>query len=295
MPTSSSTNAIAPSELILNKDGSVYHLNLLPKHVDDIVITVGDPGRVHKVSKHFDKIEFEMNKREFISHVGYYKGVKMLVMSTGMGTDNVEILMNELDALVNIDLKTRKPKEETRPLKIIRIGTSGALQPDLPLGTHLVSGYGVGLDSLMCYYPLQQTEFEDEISRSLQQHIDLPFAPYCVAGDQELIELVGEGMTKGNTITCPGFYAPQGRNLRGGLAKPDMLEKLAIFHDHDFWITNFEMETAGYYAMGRILGHQTLSTNAIVANRFQGTFAKDSNKVIDELIERVLDSLVKNN
>ncbi len=284
---------IPESELILNKDGSVYHLNLLPKHIADTVITVGDPNRVYQVSKHFDNVDFEMNRREFITHVGTYKGQKITVMSTGMGTDNVEIFFTELDALVNIDLKKREPKAKRKKLRVIRIGTSGALQEDIALGSHLLSGNAVGLDTLMCFYDLKQNKFEQEVGADLQKALELPFTPYVVNGSKELIDKIGEGMIIGNTVTCPGFYGPQGREIRLPLKNPRLLESLNYYHKDDFWLTNFEMETAGYYALGRLLGHEVLSANAIIANRIKNRFSKNPTKVIDSLIKKVLDRIVK--
>jgi len=284
---------ISETDLILNKDGSVYHLNLLPKHLSDTIITVGDPGRVYRVSEHFDDIEFEMNKREFITQVGTYKGKRVTVMSTGMGTDNIEILMTELDALVNIDLKTREVKSRKKKLKIIRIGTSGSLQDDVPVDSHLVTDYAVGLDSLMAFYDLPMTEAEEEIARDIQKKTSVPFLPYIVKGSEALLEQFGEGMIVGNTVTTPGFYAPQGRTLRTAIKYPKLLEELNYYHNKsgDFWLTNFEMETSGYYAMARLLGHEVLSVNAIVANRIKNKFSKDPNKTIDALIKKVLDRI----
>ncbi|MEQ8927757.1 MAG: nucleoside phosphorylase [Fulvivirga sp.] len=282
---------IPESELILNKDGSVYHLNLKPSHISDTILTVGDPSRVYMVSQYFDDIDFEMNRREFITHVGKYKGKKITVMSTGMGTDNVEIFMTELDALVNIDLKKREPKQRKKKLKIIRIGTSGAMQEDIALGTHLVSDYAVGLDTLMCFYELPQDNFEKSVAEELKEQTKLPFTPYVVRGSEMLKEQIGENMVIGNTVTCPGFYAPQGRELRLPLKNKDLLETLNYYHKDDFWLTNFEMETAGYYALGRMLGHEVLSVNAIIANRIKGKFSKNPNKIIDSLIRKVLDRI----
>lgn len=284
---------ISETDLILNKDGSVYHLNLLPKHLSDIIITVGDPGRVYRVSEHFDDIEFEMNKREFITHVGTYKDKRITVISTGMGTDNIEILLTELDALVNIDLKTREIKSKKKKLKIIRIGTSGALQDDVPLDSHLVTDYAVGLDNLMTFYNLEMNAFEQEIANDIQQKTKLPIQPYVIQGSETLREQFGEGMIAGNTVTTPGFYAPQGRTLRAPIKYKTLLEDLNYYHNKssDFWLTNFEMETAGYYAMARLLGHEALSVNAIIANRVKNKFSKDPNKVIDALIKRVLDRI----
>lgn len=277
------------SELILNKDGSVYHLSLRPQDISDIILTVGDPSRVHKVSQHFDKITFEMNKREFITHTGTYKGRKLTVMSTGMGTDNVEILMTELDALANINLKKRENKVKKKSLKIIRIGTSGGLQQDLPVDSLLASQFAIGLDTLMHFYPLERTEAETNVESALQLEVGLPFRPYCVESSSSLLKHFSEGMNIGNTVTCPGFYAPQGRQLRTPIRFPNIAESLSMFHYGDLWLTNFEMETAGYYAMGRLLGHEVLSCNAIVANRISHQFSKNSDKTIDTLIKLVLD------
>lgn len=285
--------AIPESELILNPDGSVYHLNLLPEHISDTIITVGDPERVAKVSRHFDSIEVEISKREFITHTGYYKGKRVTVISTGMGTDNIDILMNELDALVNIDLMTRMPvaEEDRIALKIIRIGTSGALQTTVPLGSHLASHFAIGLDSLMQFYPLQQTEFENSISEGLKSALNLPYAPYCVEGSEMLRQQIAFDMIPGNTLTCPGFYAPQGRVLRVPLKNKDLIQAYHTFAHEDFKLTNFEMETAGYYALGRLLGHEMLSLNAIVADRINHKFAENAEETVNDLILKVLDRI----
>lgn len=284
---------ISETDLILNKDGSVYHLNLLPKHISDTIITVGDPSRVYRVSQYFDDVEFEMNKREFITHVGKYKGKRITVISTGIGTDNIEIFFNELDALVNIDLKTREPKARRKRMKIIRIGTSGALQDDIPLGAHLATEYAVGFDNLMNFYNLENDGFEESIARDIQKKLSLPFSPYVVKGSATLKQNIAADMITGNTITSPGFYAPQGRSLRIPIKYPKLLEDLTRYHNksNDFWLTNFEMETAGYYALARLLGHDVLSVNAIIANRVKNKFSKDPNKVIDALIKKVLERI----
>ena len=282
---------ISQTDLIINQDGSVYHLNLKPEHISDLIITVGDPGRVYRVSKHFESIEFEMNKREFITHVGNYKGKRVMVMSTGMGTDNIEIALTELDALANIDFKTRKIRDKKRKRQIIRIGTSGSLQIDLKCGSHLVSDYGVGFDTLMSFYELPQTEFEKLIGKELKEKINLPFLPYCVKGSEDLKRKFAFDMIEGNTVTCPGFYAPQGRQVRARSKYGNLIEDLNYFHYDNFWLTNFEMETAGYYALGRLLGHEILSVNAILANRIENKFSKDPAKVIDSLILKVLDRI----
>ena len=282
-------NKYPESELILNKDGSVYHLSLKPQDISDVILTVGDPSRVHKVSQYFDSVTFEMNKREFITHTGTCKGRKLTVMSTGMGTDNVEILMTELDALVNINLKKREDKSRRKSLKIIRIGTSGGLQEDLPVDSLLASQFAIGIDTLMNFYQLERTEAESNVESALQLEIGLPFRPYCVEGSSSLLKHFSSDMNIGNTVTCPGFYAPQGRQIRSAIRFPNIAEDLSMFHYGDLWLTNFEMETAGYYAMGRLLGHEVLSCNAIVANRMTHQFSKNSDKTIDTLIRLVLD------
>jgi uridine phosphorylase len=279
------------TDLILNKDGSVYHLNLLPKHISDTVIAVGDPSRVYMISQLFDEVEFEMNKREFITHVGKYNEKKITVISTGIGTDNIEIFFTELDALVNIDLKTREPKAKKKKLKVIRIGTSGALQEDIAVGSHLVSDYAVGFDNLMNFYDLPMDDFETGVAHDIQKKIGLPFMPYVAQGSETLRKQLAFDMQVGNTVTCPGFYAPQGRELRVPIRFPKLLEDLNYYHKGEFWLTNFEMETAAYYAMGRLLGHDVLSVNAIIANRMKNKFSKDSTKVVESLIEKVSDRI----
>jgi uridine phosphorylase len=284
---------ISETDLILNDDGSVYHLNLLAKHISDTIITVGDPSRVFRVSQYFDDIEFEMNQREFITNVGTYNGKRITVISTGIGTDNIEIFFTELDALVNIDLKTREPKSRKKKLKIIRIGTSSALQEDIALGSHLITDYAVGLDNLMNFYDLKMDDFEQSIAQDIQKKTSLPAIPYVVKGSEILMDLIGEGMTIGNTVTTPGFYAPQGREVRIPIKYPKLLEELNYYHNKssDFWLTNFEMETAGYYAMARMMGHEAISVNAIIGNRIKNKFSKDPNKVVDSLIKKVLERI----
>ncbi|MEP2670374.1 MAG: nucleoside phosphorylase [Cyclobacteriaceae bacterium] len=282
---------ISETDLILNKDGSVYHLNLLPKHISDTIIAVGDPNRVYSVSQYFDEIEFEMNKREFITHVGKYKGKRITVISTGIGTDNIEIFFNELDALVNVDLKTRTLKPKKKKLNIIRIGTSGALQEDIPLGSHLVTEFAVGFDNLMNFYKLNLTDFELSIAEDIEKKLRLNFRPYLVEGSQLLKEKLGADMVSGNTVTCPGFYAPQGRAIRLPLQFPKLLDDANYYHNGDFWLTNFEMETSAYYAFARMLGHEAISINAVIANRIKNKFSKNPTKVVDALIKKVLERI----
>ena len=202
---------VSETDLILNPDGSVYHLNLLPKHISDTIITVGDPSRVYMVSQYFDEVEFEMNKREFITHVGRFNGKKITVISTGIGTDNIEIFFTEIDALVNFDLKTREPKTRKKKLKIIRIGTSGALQEDVAIGTHLATDYAVGLDNLMNFYDLPMDDFETGIAHDLQKKTGLPFMPYVVKGVDSLRKQIGFDMLQGNTVTCPWILCASGQ------------------------------------------------------------------------------------
>ncbi|WP_339793408.1 nucleoside phosphorylase [uncultured Imperialibacter sp.] len=279
---------IPESELILNPDGSVYHLNLKPEHIADTIIAVGDPGRVHQVSQYFDSIEFEMNKREFITHTGYLNKKRVTVISSGIGTDNVEILLTELDALVNIDLAKREPKKKLKSLNIIRIGTSGAMQEDIKLGSYVVSENAIGFDTLGFFYPYPQSARETMIASKLKEAISLEFMPYIISGSEKLMEKYAFDMVKGNTVTAPGFYAPQGRALRLPIKHPNLVDQLMYFHEDNFWITNFEMETAGYYGLSRMMGHSMLSLNAIVVNRAKGTFSKNPLKVVDGLIKKVL-------
>lgn len=284
---------IPETDLVLNRDGSVYHLALLPKHISDTVLTVGDPSRVNAISQFFDSIEFEMNRREFITQVGMYKGKRVTVISTGIGTDNIEIFFTEIDALVNIDLKTREPKARKRKLKIIRIGTSGALQEDIAVGSFLVSDYAVGFDNLMTFYDLKQDDLERSIAEDLRKKVKLPFTPYVVKGSEALRRQVGADMIVGNTVTTPGFFAPQGRTVRLPIKFPKLLDDLNSYHHRgsDFWLANFEMETAGYYALGRMLGHEVLSANAIIANRIKNKFSKDPNTIVEGLIKIILDRI----
>jgi len=286
---------ISESDLILNKDGSVYHLNLLPHQIADTIIAVGDPNRVDQVSQHFTEIEFEMNKREFITHTGKFNNKRITVISTGIGTDNIEIFLTELDALVNVDLKTREPKTKKKKLRIIRVGTSGAIQEDIPTGTFIASDYAIGFDNLMQFYSLPQTDYEKMLANNIQQHTQLSFTPYVVKGSESLLKTFSSahGFKIGNTITAPGFYAPQGRTVRIETKYPKLLEELTYFHhaESNFWLTNFEMETAGYYALGRMLQHECISLNAIIANRVKNQFAKNAHQVVDDLIVKTLNLL----
>lgn len=283
---------IPESELIINPDGSIYHLNLKPEHLASTVIAVGDPDRVKKVSQYFDTIEFALSKREFVTHTGTYKGKRITAISTGMGTDNIEIFMTELDALVNIDLETRLPKQEHTSLDIIRIGTSGSMRQEIPAGSLLASAYGIGLDTLMAFYKTDYSAIEEKVGLEIQKNLGLSFQPYCIEGSKKLLEQVGRGMLHGNTVTCPGFFGPQGREVRLKPAIPDIIEKLGSMDIDGLQLTNFEMETSGYYAMGRLLGHEVMSLNAIIANRITHEFTEDAYGIVDRLIKQTLENLV---
>jgi len=282
------TKVIPASELIINPDGSIYHLHLKPEDISSTIIAVGDPERVPAISKHFDSIDFKGSKREFVTHTGMYQGKRLTVMSTGMGTDNIEIFMTELDALVNIDLETRIPKEKHTTLEIVRVGTSGSMRNEIKAGSKLASAYGIGLDTLMTYYTAEQSDFEKKVGVTVQTELGLPFTPYCFQGSQKLLDRLSQGLIIGNTVTCPGFFGPQGREVRLKPAIPDIIERLGAVELEDFKLTNFEMETAGYYAMGRMLGHEVLSLNAIVANRISLEFADDPGAIVEELIIHTL-------
>lgn len=284
-------NTFSETELIINPDGSVYHLSLRPKDISDKIIVVGDPGRVHRVSRHFDSVDFEMNKREFITHTGKYKGKRISVISSGMGTDNVEILMTELDALFNIDLAKRTPKQRKKKLQIIRVGTSGTIRDEIKIGSHLATEYAIGLDTILQFYEYKHRGIEKQIITKFREELDLHYTPYCFKGSIALFEKFKDCTIPGNTVTCPGFYAPQGRELRIPIRYKQIIEKMQYFHEEDVWITNLEMETAGYYALGKLLGHEVLSLNAIMANRVKGQFSKNPNRVIDGLIKKVLERI----
>ncbi len=288
------SRTIPPSELILNDDGSIYHIKLRPEHIGDYIITVGDPGRVPVVSRHFDEIEAKKSKREFVSHVGRVGNKRITVISTGIGPDNIDIVLNELDALVNIDLETRQIKEQKRSLNIIRLGTSGCLQPHIPVDSLLFSAFGMGLDNLLYFYTFvnnpAEAKLRADLSLFLAEHdIELPVAPYFVEGSQTLLQQLGQNDHRGITITAPGFYAPQGRQLRARSALTrNFLEKLAAFSSHEHRITNFEMETSAIYGLSRILGHQAMSCNVILANRARNSFSADPGKAVEHLVETLM-------
>ncbi|RZL61610.1 MAG: phosphorylase [Pedobacter sp.] len=284
---------ISEADLIINPDGSIYHLNLLPEDIADTVITVGDLDRVAEVSKYFDSIEVKKGKREFITHTGYIGKKRITVLSTGIGTDNIDIVFNELDALVNIDFSTREVKKELKSLDIIRIGTSGAVQKDIPMGTILASSYGLGFDALMHYYMHEISGDEHTLLDSVKAHFShiKNIHPYITAADQTLLKTIGKDMETGITITAPGFYAPQGRQVRAKNAVPNFIGLLNSFREGDNRITNLEMETAGIYALAKTLGHKALSVNAILASRVNFEFSSEPNKIVEKAIKTVLERL----
>ena len=285
--------AIPESDLIINPDGSIYHLNLLPEDIADTVITVGDPDRVGEVSKHLDRIELKKGKREFITHTGYLGNKRISVISTGIGTDNIDIVFNELDALVNIDFETRLPKTELKSLEIIRIGTSGAIQQDIPMDSLLVSEFGLGMDALMHYYLHNLSGDEHSILDDVKAHFHhlKAVSPYITSADKSLIDRIGEGLQRGITVTAPGFYAPQGREVRARNAVPNLIELFRSFNSGKYRITNLEMETAGIYALAKALGHKALSVNAILASRVKFEFSKNPQLIVDKAINHVLDRI----
>jgi uridine phosphorylase len=287
---------IQSSELILNPDGSVYHLNLLPENIAHDIIFVGDQNRVEKITQFFDSIEFSQQKREFKTQTGIFKGKRITVMSTGIGPDNIDIVMNELDALVNVDLKTRQPKTNLTSLNIIRIGTSGSLQADIPCDSFVLSKFGLGLDNMLRSYHI------DEISNSEMENAFINHTnwdnrkgqPYAISCSKKLENLIESNkIHKGITATAGGFYGPQGRVLRLNIQDENLNSKMDSFSFNENRITNLEMETAAIYGLGKLLGHECLSLNAIIANRASGTFSKDPYKAVDELIAYTLDKLAE--
>ncbi len=282
---------IPESELILTPQGRVYHLNLAPEMVADTIIVVGDPERVPKVSCYFDKIEHQVNSRELVTHTGVIGGKRLSVISSGMGTDNVELLMTELDALVNVDLNRREVRQELKSLQIIRIGTSGCLQPEIPIDAHLVSNAALGLDTLMNFYNWSSDSTVEEFTKKVQGELGLNFQPYFASASESLMSLFGDDFYQGVTITAPGFYAPQGRQVRLKPRVSGLIDKLAAMNTPFGPFTNLEMETAGYYAMANLLGHEMISLNALIANRARQEFSKDHEAAVDGLIKRILDIL----
>jgi uridine phosphorylase len=282
---------IAESELILNERGAVYHLNLRPEELAPTVITVGDPDRVAEVSKYFDSIEYKHQHREFISHTGRVGSKRITVLSSGIGPDNIDIVMNELDALVNIDLETREIKPQLNSLQIIRIGTSGSLQPDIPVDSFVASTHGLGVDNLLNFYRLEQNSEEQLLLQSFITHTQIHSQvgnPYINSAAPSLLKHFVTNFHQGITVTCPGFYGPQGRVLRLGLSNPHFVNRLTDFRYGQHRISNFEMETSAIYGLGKLMGHQCLAVNAIVANRVRQEFSKDGKAAVEKLIQQFI-------
>ncbi|WP_445736282.1 nucleoside phosphorylase [Mariniflexile sp.] len=287
---------IKESELILNPDGSVYHLNLKPENVAKTVILVGDQDRVEKVSKRFDSVEFKTQKREFKTHTGAYKGKRISVISTGIGPDNIDIVLNELDALFNIDLKTRKPKETITSLDIVRIGTSGSLQNDIPVDSFVLSTYGLDLNGMLHSYQINAVsnpDIEDAFIKQTHWHINKA-RPIVIKNSESLEKsLESEGVYKGITATAGGFYGAQGRVLRLPVQDATLNHNMDAFKYNGLRITNLEMETSAIYGLSKLLGHRAVSLNAIIANRANGTFSKNPSQVVENLITFTLTKLVE--
>ncbi len=285
---------LSPSELILNADNSIYHLNLLPEDIANTIITVGDPDRVASVSKYFDSIEIKKGKREFHTHTGTLNGKRITVISTGIGTDNIDIVLNELDALVNIDFKTRSIKTNKTSLDIIRIGTSGAIQPEIPIDSFLVSEYAIGFDNLLHFYDSEHIQHQ-AIQNAFTSHTNWfkhKSTPYVVKADDSLLKkIMATNIRLGFTATNVGFYGPQGRQVRLKTQDTNLNTKLSGFSYNNLKITNLEMETSGIYGLSKLLGHRAISLNCILANRSTGDFSKNPSKAVDLLIKDTLHKL----
>ncbi|MEN8185916.1 MAG: nucleoside phosphorylase [Bacteroidota bacterium] len=289
-------NKIAPSELILNPDGSIYHINLKPEHIAQDIIFVGDQDRVDKVARHFDTIEFERQKREFKTITGTFKGKRFTVISTGIGPDNIDIVVNELDALVNIDLESKTIKKEHTSLNIVRIGTSGSLQEDIPVDSFVLGKYGLGFDGLLHAYDCKHI-LEEDMEETFIKHTNYSTRkarPYIISNSSKLEKkLISDGVFTGITATAGGFYGPQGRVLRLPVQDAELNQKIDTFNYNGIRISNFEMETSAIYGLSKLLGHNAVSMNAIIANRANLTFSKDYKKAVEKLIEYTLHKLVE--
>lgn len=288
--------SLEASELILNQDGSIYHLGLLPEEIADTIITVGDPARVPKISLHFDSVEVKKQKREFCTHTGTYKGKKITVMSTGMGTDNIDIALTELDALVNIDLKEKRIKDQLTSLDIIRIGTTGSIRNEIQVGSYIISELALGFDGLMHYYK-DDSFLNKEIAQAFVEQTKWSTKkalPYVVEGGRDLINKLSSLETiKGFTGTNVGFYGPQGRVLRAEVPDPEMNDKIAAFAYKSYAVTNLEMETSGIYGISKLLGHNAASMNLVLANRATGEFLKNASEMMEKLILYTLNKIVQ--
>jgi len=283
---------IASSELIITSRGAIYHLDLRPEELAGTIITVGDPARVSKVSKHFDRIDIKASHREFITHTGWLGNQRLSVVSTGIGTDNIDIALNELDALANIDFETRTIKDQLQHLNILRIGTSGSLQENIAVDSFVANTHGIGIDNLLNFYVTNSNEEEKQLLHSFVTHTQLHGRgsyPYIAGASISLMKNFVAGYHHGITVTCPGFYGPQGRVLRLGISHPDLIDRLTDFKFGQHRITNFEMETAAIYGLGKALQHHCISLNVIVANRITKTFSNDADAAMEKLIVKTLE------
>lgn len=281
------------SELVLTPEGKIYHLNLAPDEIADIILTVGDPERVSRISKYFDAIEVREAKREFVTHTGRIGSKRITVLSTGIGPDNMDIAINELDALANYDFEKRIPRNTLRSLKIIRLGTSGSLQEDIAPGQIVLSRFGLGFDNLMHFYRYSPTPREarlfDAFQKFIAAHFEMPTMPYLFEGSTPLAESLGEGLEQVITITSPGFYGPQGRQLRAPIRiGGDEIDQLRHFRFEEFRIGNFEMETSALFGLARLLGHDAISCNVILGNRIKKTFVENTYEVVEKMIQTLL-------
>ena len=290
------TKALATSELILNEDGSIYHLHLKPENIADDIILVGDPARLEKLSAHFDTIEFRISNREFVTHTGTYKGKRISAISTGIGTDNIDIVINELDALMNIDLEKRELRKQGKSLRLVRIGTTGGLQEELGVGSYVLSRVAGGFDGLIHYYRDGYRVTDAGIEKAFVNHTnwyDKRPVPYFVWSDENLFRLLNDGVFSGITLSSPGFYGPQGRMLRLPVIDPELNDKIHHFSIDGLKVTNFEMESSALFGLSALLGHQAVSICAVIANRITGEFIRDYESVIENLITYTLDHLTK--
>ncbi len=284
-------SAIGASELIINDRGAVYHLNVRPEELADTIITVGDPERVATVSKYFDRIEHKCEHREFITHTGYVSNKRISVLSTGIGPDNIDIALNEVDALANIDFDTRTIKEQKKSVSVIRMGTCGSLQGEVGVDQLVAGTHGLGIDNLLHFYKAENNPEEQAILSAFEQHTQITnfkIQPYIATASAGLIKHFTDGYSHGITVTCPGFYGPQGRILRLPLNMPNLVDQMTSFRYGNHHIANFEMETSAIYGLCNLLGHQCLSINVIVANRVKKEFSKDPAKAVDSMIQKTL-------
>jgi uridine phosphorylase len=286
--------SLKESELILNPDGSIYHLHLRPEQVAPLVITVGDPGRVAAVSRYFDRVEHRVRKREFVTHTGWIGRTRLSVVSTGIGPDNIDIVLNELDALFNVDFATRRPRAEPVALTIVRLGTAGCLREAVPVDSLVASSGALGLDGLLHFYDAPEQQ-RHPLLAALRRHFagqwEFPLAPYFVEADAGLLQRFALPFVPGITATNPGFYAPQGRQLRAPVRMPTYLDVLGTFEYEGRAVVNLEMETAAIYGLAALLGHRAVSLSAILANRPAGTFSKNPARAVKRLIETALERL----